>query len=137
MTIPIDRTLLAVHEYDELIFGGYICTHCTPDDADDPDDNIPFPCPTLRDAGMTDEMSAQVIKAHRQQVEANGFNERFPIGTPVRYWTGVREGEGKVSKTRTEAQVLGGHTAVVWVEDEASCIALTHVRVLADAEAAR
>ena len=31
------------------------------------------------------------------------FNERYPVGTPVRYWPGVREGEGRESVTRTPA----------------------------------
>jgi hypothetical protein len=55
------------------------------------------------------------------------WNRRFPVGTRVRYWTGVREGLGKVSKTRTVAQVLEGHTAVVWLEDHIACVALSHV----------
>jgi hypothetical protein len=58
---------------------------------------------------------------------ADEFNEAHPIGTPVRYWTGWREGDGKTGVTRSEARVLGGHTAVVWVTGESSCIALTHV----------
>jgi hypothetical protein len=58
---------------------------------------------------------------------AHKWNRRFPVGTRVRYWTGVREGLGKISKTRTVAQVLGGHTAVVWLEDHNACVALSHV----------
>lgn len=56
------------------------------------------------------------------------FNAANPVGTPVRYWTGAREGEGRTSVTRTEAQVLSGHTPVVWVEGHGACIALTHVQ---------
>jgi hypothetical protein len=55
------------------------------------------------------------------------FNAAFPIATSVRYWTGSRDGIGRVSKTRTEASVLYGHTAVVWLDDVAGCIALSHV----------
>lgn len=58
---------------------------------------------------------------------AYGWNQRFPVGTAVRYWTGLREGIGKLSKTRSEAQVLGGHTAVVWIENQVGCVALSHV----------
>lgn len=61
------------------------------------------------------------------------FNSLNPIGTPVRYWTGFREGEGKTSFTRTEAQLLSGCTPVVWVHGEASCIYLTHVEPIASA----
>lgn len=61
------------------------------------------------------------------------FNRCTPIGSPVRYWPGFREGDGKQSRTRSTAEVLGGHTPVVWVEGEAACIALTHVEVLGGA----
>lgn len=56
------------------------------------------------------------------------FNDRYPVGTPVEYWPGVREGVGRRSRTRSEAQLLSGHTAVVWVEGHGSCIALTHIQ---------
>lgn len=55
------------------------------------------------------------------------FNRDNMVGAFVRYWTGFREGKGKVSTTRSVAQMLGGHTLVVWVDGESSCIYLTHV----------
>ena len=57
------------------------------------------------------------------------FNKTFPVGTPVRYWTGRREGRGKESVTRSAAQVVSG-VAVVWVGHEPGCIALTHIEPL-------
>ncbi|MEU4331461.1 hypothetical protein [Nonomuraea dietziae] len=57
----------------------------------------------------------------------NDWNTRVPVGTPVRYWTGYREGEGRISRTRSTARLLGGHTSVVWLDDVAGCISLTHV----------
>lgn len=67
----------------------------------------------------------------RSTISQNGlaakWNKTFPVGTRVRYWTGVREGVGKVSTTKTEADLLGGHTAVVWIEGESGCVALSHV----------
>lgn len=57
----------------------------------------------------------------------NNFNADYPVGQRVRYWQGRREGEGKIGKTRTEAQVLGGHSAVVWLEECSGAIALTHI----------
>jgi hypothetical protein len=62
------------------------------------------------------------------------WNARHPVGTRVRYWTGLREGEGVESATRSRASVLGGHTAVVWVEGEAACNALTHVEAIRGSE---
>lgn len=61
------------------------------------------------------------------ELEVSEWNERYPLGTPVTYWTGLRVGNGRYAITRTPAQVLSGHTAVVWVTGESSCIALTHV----------
>lgn len=55
------------------------------------------------------------------------FNRDHMIGAHVQYWTGVREGRGKFSTTRSAAELLGGHTPVVWVASHAACIALTHV----------
>jgi hypothetical protein len=69
---------------------------------------------------------ARTALAEKQVAE---FNRDHSIGAKVRYWTATREGEGIVSRTRTLAQVLSGHTTVVWVEGYAACIALSHVEV--------
>lgn len=58
------------------------------------------------------------------------FNRRYPIGTPVRYWTGAREGEGRTGETRSAAEVFSGHTPVVWVTGLVGCVALSHVEPL-------
>ena len=60
------------------------------------------------------------------------FNERYPVGTPVRYWPGFREGEGRESVTRTPAWLVGGHTPCVSVEGYPGGIALTHIEALAE-----
>lgn len=76
------------------------------------------------------EIEPSVRAARDAQASAvTRWNTAVPIGTPVRYWTGWREGDGKTGRTRTAAELLGGHTAVVWVEGEASCIGLSHVEV--------
>ncbi|TMR21311.1 hypothetical protein ETD85_51105 [Nonomuraea zeae] len=77
------------------------------------------------------EAVAEALEQARQQARqavVTEWNARVPVGTPVRYWTGARQGEGKPSRTRTAAIVLSGHTPVVWVEGEGSFIALTHVQ---------
>jgi hypothetical protein len=63
----------------------------------------------------------------REQAIANAFNRDNSVGAVVEYWTGLREGPGKRSTTRTSAMLLSHHTAVVWVDGEASCISLSHV----------
>jgi len=55
------------------------------------------------------------------------FNEVCPVGSPVYYWPGVREGEPRKGVTRSAAWLLGGHTPVVLIEGYAGGIALTHV----------
>jgi hypothetical protein len=64
---------------------------------------------------------------HTNELICAAFNAYWKVGTQVRYWTGERTGEGTLSRTRTDAQVLSGHTPVVWVEGHGACISLTHV----------
>lgn len=56
------------------------------------------------------------------------FNARYLVGTPVRYWPGAREGDGRKSVTRTPAWLVGGHTPCVSVDGYPGGIALTHVK---------
>ncbi len=65
------------------------------------------------------------------------WNRVYPEGKAVRYWTGAREGAGQKGRTRSAAQVLGNHTAVVWVTGHGACIALTHVKPIPESEADR
>lgn len=64
--------------------------------------------------------------------ETERWNAQYPVGTPVTAYPGCRpEDDPKctrlVTRTRSAASVLGGHTAVVWVDGHSSCISLTHV----------
>ncbi|MFI9845173.1 hypothetical protein ACIHFD_49700 [Nonomuraea sp. NPDC051941] len=61
------------------------------------------------------------------------WNARRPVGTPVRYWPIMGEPESMVTRTRSPAWVLGGHTPVVMVDDVAGGVALSHVRLEPDA----
>lgn len=76
------------------------------------------------------------------------WNARYPVGTPVFAYPGARpeddpSGERLLTRTRSKAEVLGGHTDVVWVDGHGACIALTHVDpfratdISAEASAAR
>jgi hypothetical protein len=67
-----------------------------------------------------------------KQAVVDDFNRANMVGAHVQYWTGVREGRGKFSTTRTVAQLLSGHTPVVWVAGHSACIALTHVEPVPD-----
>lgn len=65
-------------------------------------------------------------------MKAEEFNARYPVGTPVMAYPGARPEDHRdatrlVTRTRSQATGLGGHTDVVWVDGHSACIALTHV----------
>ena len=67
------------------------------------------------------------------------FNAAYPIGTPVVAYPGARpedipSARRLVTRTRSKAEVLGGHTDVVWVDGHDSCIALDHIDVTGEGE---
>ena len=86
-------------------------------------------------------------------MNAAEFNARYPVGTPVlaypfvrpddpvavKYREAVAAGLPRkaeddpcirlVTRTRSRAEVLGGHTDAVWVDGHSACIALTHIDV--------
>ena len=77
---------------------------------------------------MIDRMMKKYQRSQIDQVRL--FNAAYRVGTLCRYWTGEREGEGKIAATRSEAQMLSGHTAVVWLEGVSGCVALSHVEAV-------
>lgn len=52
------------------------------------------------------------------------WNHEHPVGTPVLYHPIIGRKEGRETRTRGEAYVLGDHTAVVFVEGVSGCVAL-------------
>lgn len=61
--------------------------------------------------------------SNEQQVEA--FNIEHPVGSPV---TVRMDGGGILDATvKAPAQVLGGHTPVVWLNGISGCYALSRV----------
>ena len=55
------------------------------------------------------------------------WNARVSVGDWVEY-RGYPEAEPQIFKTRTAAQVLSGHTAVVWLEGKAGCVTVEACR---------
>lgn len=66
------------------------------------------------------------VKAQERQVRE--WNETFPIGIPVK--VELDGGNEFNTVTTTEAQMLGEHTAVIWVQGNESCYLLERVRPL-------
>lgn len=114
--------LIKAHEYDELIFGGFICLTCTPDE--DPD-VVAWPCPPLRAAGMTDAHAIAHIENHRLRIELrdkgndllavrgilspNGHPSRVPMPIGVTVAPSVQWLADEVERLRGVAE-----TAVAW-----------------------
>ncbi|WP_051182948.1 hypothetical protein [Desulfocurvibacter africanus] len=70
----------------------------------------------------------RTIRALRLQAECDAWNERHPVGTAV---TALRDNGGTVqTRTRSEAQLLSGHTAVIWLEGISGCYALERVTAI-------
>ena len=72
-------------------------------------------------------------------MNAAEFNALYEVGVPVFAYPGARpEDHGAVTRlvtrTRSRASVLGGHTDVVWVDGYSSCIALSHVDPVSEGE---
>jgi len=78
---------------------------------------------------QTRSMANMAAKAER---EVEAWNAKHPTGTRVRYWRGERKGEPSGEGTTYHpATVLGGHTAVAWIEGCSGCVALSHVEAVA------
>jgi hypothetical protein len=62
------------------------------------------------------------------QAEVDGWNASNGVGAEVV----VRKDDGSTVRTRTRsaAEVLSGHSAVVWLEDVRGCHALSHVTAI-------
>lgn len=62
------------------------------------------------------------------QDQCDAFNARYPVGQRV----SVRKdgGDGVVTKTRAAAEVLSGHSAVIWLDGIAGCYLLDRVTPL-------
>lgn len=55
------------------------------------------------------------------------WNGTYPIGTEVEYHSVIGEAAHKITRTRSAAYVLSGHTAVLFVEGVSGCVALDAV----------
>jgi hypothetical protein len=54
------------------------------------------------------------------------FNERVKVGGTVAYSEVIGMGIPRLYRTTTPAQVLSGHTAVVWLDGKSGCVAVEH-----------
>lgn len=57
------------------------------------------------------------------------FNAKHPIGTGVLYHPVIGEEPGRFTTTRSQAYILSGHTAVIFVDQVSGCVALDAIEV--------
>lgn len=69
--------------------------------------------------------------AAQLQKQCDKWNAANEVGTTVVYEETRGEGETFRGKSKSEAQVLGGHSAVIWLEGKSGCVALDHCIALA------
>jgi len=69
------------------------------------------------------------------QAQCDAFNAEHPVGTRVMLKKDFAP-EPIETRTRSEAQVLSGHSAVIWLEGVSGCYALDCVRPIAIASGA-
>ena len=60
------------------------------------------------------------------EAEAAAFNARFPVSAEVDYSEVVGMGVPVRYRTRSPAEVLSGHTVVVWLTGQSGCVACSH-----------
>lgn len=58
------------------------------------------------------------------QAICDKWNAVNPVGTTVEYHPVIDEPAHRIRTTRTAAQALSGHTAVVWLNGESGCVCL-------------
>lgn len=65
------------------------------------------------------------------QKQCDKWNAAHPEGTTVSYESIIGEGETHRGKSRSEAQVVGGHSAVIWLEGYSGWVCLDHCTAVA------
>lgn len=74
------------------------------------------------------------VNTAKLQAQCEAFNAKYPVGHPV---TVRRDnGEGLATVTRSKAEVLSGHSAVIWLEGISGCYLLDRVTPVTEAAGA-
>lgn len=67
------------------------------------------------------------MKKPNPQKEVDSWNARIKVGDTVQYEEVIGDG-GRTFKTASRAEVLSGHTAVVWLEGKSGCVCVSHCK---------
>src|SRR5258708_22103276 len=68
------------------------------------------------------------MKRPNPQWEVDVFNAAVKVGDFIEYSEVIGMGEPVRYPTESEAQVLGGHRAVVWLVGKRGCVPLSHCK---------
>lgn len=66
------------------------------------------------------------MRRPNHQKECDKFNARVNVGDSVDYEEVIGHSVPLRYRTRSEAVVLSGHTAVVWLEGKSGCVCVSH-----------
>jgi hypothetical protein len=70
-------------------------------------------------------MKAKKLSTQVQELQVENWNLKRPVGTKVTVH--LDSGEARETTTRSKAEMLSGHTAVVWLDGVAGCYLLSRV----------
>ena len=70
------------------------------------------------------------------QKQCDEWNAANEVGTTVSYEEIIGEGETHRAPSYSEAQVLSGHSAVIWLEGKRGCVSLDHCTAVEESEVA-
>lgn len=73
---------------------------------------------------------ARRIQAAKLKKTCDDWNAAHPVGTAVMVKLDGQD-EPVATTTRSTAQILSGHSAVIWLDGISGCYLLTHVRAAA------
>ncbi len=73
------------------------------------------------------KLATQIKNAN---ADCDAFNAKYPVGTRVKYWSGVRGGKPDGETTTRSTASLVSACACVWLEGVRGGIALTHIEVI-------
>lgn len=68
--------------------------------------------------------------AAKLQAQCDAWNQKNPVGTAVSFEEIVGRGETFRGNSASEAEVMGGHTAVIWLEGKRGCVDLSHCKAI-------
>lgn len=75
------------------------------------------------------------LEQRNNELLVENWNLKHPeVPLRVRFWTGAREGEGRIGTAYTHATILSGHTPGIYIRDandrNVGFVALSHVEAI-------